>query len=329
VKHHISRWLSVHIPLLLRSLRDAVPTLLELVAALTAIIRRLRRRCGLSERERRRSPDLCVPINEPAYKRPDPLIYDQFYLMSLGFAVTWDNPDIQLYRGGVPVPSSGLDPDTEYDVVARVWNGSTEAPVMGLPVHFSFLSFGVQTVSHPIGSTIVDLGVPGGPNHPAFATVKWRTPATPGHYCIQTLLDWFDDANPANNLGQENTSVGKAHSPASFEFVMHNPTRESLQYRFEVDAYRIPLPPPCGEITDPAARVREARARHNRNRFPLPAGWSVTFSPSAPELAPGADQMIAVEVAVPAGFHGTQAINVHAFNRYGLAGGVTLYVEGA
>jgi hypothetical protein len=326
---HIWRWLRVHFRLLVESLRDAIPLLLKLLPALIAIVRRLCRRCRLPTRERRRSPDPCVPINEPAYKRPDPLIYDQYYLMSLGFAVTWDNPDIQLYRNGAPVASSALDPDTDYEIVARVWNGSTEAPVIGLPVHFSYLSFGVQTVSTPIASTVVDLGVPGGPNHPAFASVKWHTPASPGHYCIQARLDWLDDANPANNLGQENTNVGKTHSPAEFAFDLRNPTGERLQYRFETDAYCVPVLPPCKEVRDPETRRREAMARHNRNSYPLPQGWGVVFSPVTPVLAPGAVQSIAVSVTAPPGFHGTQAINVHAFNRYGLAGGVTLYVEGA
>lgn len=324
----ILRWFR-DLRLLLVSIFQAIPLLFKLLAALCALIKRCWRRCRLRERERRRAPHRCVPIHEPAYKRPDPLIYDQYYLMSLGLAVTWDNPDIQLFRGGVPVSSDALDPDTDYQVQARVWNGSTEAPVMGLPVHFSFLSFGVQTVSHPIASTAIDLGVPGGPNHPAFATVTWHTPATPGHYCIQTVLDWLDDANPSNNLGQENTNVVKTHSPANFEFALHNPTRERMQYRFETDAYSIPAPPPCSEVKDPAVRRREALARNNRSNFPLPAGWSIAFSPDAPLLAPDAEINVDVTVTPPPGFTGTQAINVHAFNRYGLAGGVTLYVQGA
>jgi hypothetical protein len=36
-----------------------------------------------------------------------------------------------------------------------------------------------------------------------------------------------------------------------------------------------------------------------------------------------------VDVTAPDGFVGTQQINIHAFSRYGLAGGVTLQVEGA
>ena len=96
-------------------LRDAIPLLFKLIGQICAIIRRLCQRCKLGERERRRSPDRCVPINDPAFKRPDPLIYSQTYLMSLGIGVTWDNPDIQLFEGGVPVPSSSLKADTEYD----------------------------------------------------------------------------------------------------------------------------------------------------------------------------------------------------------------------
>ena len=327
---HVFRWLRVHISLVLESLRDALPLLFKLIAAIIAIIRRLSRNAGKSDRERRRSHDRCVPINEPAYKRPDPLIYSQSYLMSLGIGVTWDNPDIQLFStGGVPVPSHALLPDTEYEVVARIWNGSTEAPVVSLPVHFSFLSFGVQTVSTPIGSTFVDLGVKGGPGCPTIGKVKWRTPATPGHYCLQVLLEWLDDLNPANNLGQENTNVGKVHSPANFTFTLRNPTHERLQYRFETDAYRIPPRDPCRTQDEAIGRRGEAAARHNRSNYPLPAGWSVEYLPAAPVLPGGAEETIAVKVIAPDGFHGTQAVNVHAFNRYGLAGGVTLYVEGA
>jgi hypothetical protein len=325
---HILRWSRVHARLIWESLGDALPLLFKLIAAICAIIRRLCRRSKLSERERRRSPDRCVPINDPAFKRPDPLIYSQFYLMSLGFGVSWDNPDIQLFRGGVPVPSSDLKADTDYEVIARVWNNSTEAPVARLPVRFSYLSFGAGIVSQAIGLDEVNLGVKGGPNHPAFAKATWHTPPLPGHYCIQVLLEWLDDANPRNNLGNENTNVGKLSSPASFTFTLGNPTKERLEYRFETDAYRIPPRDPCRGAEDPPVSRREAMARHNRSNFPLPNGWSVVFSPAAPALPPGAEETIAATVNAPDGFVGTQAINVHAFNRYGLAGGVTLYVEG-
>jgi hypothetical protein len=171
--------------------------------------------------------------------------------------------------------------------------------------------------------------VKGGPNHPAFANATWRTPAAAGHYCIQVSLEWLDDVNPSNNLGNENTNVGKVSSPAHFTFALGNPTRERLEYRFETDAYQIPPRHPCRDRQNPALTRREALADHDRRKFPLPEGWSVVFSPAAPVLSPGAEESIAATVNAPDGFTGRQAINVHAFNRYGLAGGVTLYVEGA
>lgn len=42
-------------------------------------------------------------VNNPAFHRPDPCIYSQQYLLSLGLPVTWDNPDIVLRRNGVIV----------------------------------------------------------------------------------------------------------------------------------------------------------------------------------------------------------------------------------
>ena len=83
------------------------------------------------------SPRSCVPINEPAFVRPDPLIYDQYYLTSLGLSVTWDNPDIQLYLNGAPVASTQLEAGTTYEVAAQIWNNSTDAPVVNMPVAFS------------------------------------------------------------------------------------------------------------------------------------------------------------------------------------------------
>jgi hypothetical protein len=254
--------------------------LLELIA----LIRRLmRRRTKGSERDRRAARSPCVPIDDPAFVRPDPLIYAQYYLSSLGLAVTWDNPDIELRLNGVPVSSSLLELGTTYEIVARIWNGSTTAPVVAMPVHFSFLEFGVGVVSIPIGSTQVDLGVKGGPKHPAFASIPWTTPTTPGHYCIQVLLDPVDDTNRLNNLGQENTNVGKAHSPAVFTFTLRNDTRRERMYRFEVDSYTPGQPDPCEDRpVDPAA-LRARLDRHRRGTHPVPSGWPLLRS--NPELS--------------------------------------------
>ena len=93
-----------------------------------------------------------IPINHPAWKKPDPMIYDQYYLMSLGLAVSWQNPDIQILRNGVPVASAyDLEPATTYEIVATIWNGSTSGVISGMPVSFSYLSFGVQTKSNYLG----------------------------------------------------------------------------------------------------------------------------------------------------------------------------------
>jgi len=314
--------------------------LIELFRMLIAVIRRYCARARLPVRLRRSAPQRCVKISDPAYKRPDPLIYDQYYLMKQGMSVTWDNPDINLYQGGVLVPSHKLQADTDYEIVARIWNNSTEAPVLGLPVHFSYLSFGVGTQSHLIGDTAVDLGVKGGPNHPAFAHMKWHTPPTAGHYCIQVLLTWTDDANPNNNLGQENTNVGTLHSPAQFDFQLRNDTRERQAYRFEADAYVIPPLDPCQQRPanrePPREPLRAAPGtiavvppKHAFGNQPLPPGWTVSFSPAAPLIDPGQEITVKVVVNAPAGFKGRQPVNVHAFNRYGMAGGVTLYVESA
>jgi hypothetical protein len=312
-----------------------VVALVGIMKAWCRIVAQLCAQRKLPERERKTAASPCVPIREPSFVHPDPMIYSQFYLMQLGFAVTWDNPDIQLLKDGVPVPSGLLARNTAYEIVARIWNNSNDAPIKSLPVRFSVLSFGIGTRSDPLGSAAVDLGVKGGPNHPAFAHMKWRTPDVDGHYCLQVFLDWLDDTNPFNNLGQENTNVGHFHSPAAFDFVLRNATTDEQTYRFEADTYQIPDPSPCGDrvgTTDgehrEGIRMREARMRHDRRNYPVPQGWEIIVEPDHLELVAAAERTIRVSVAAPDGFRGRMPINVHAFYGDGkLAGGVTLYVE--
>jgi hypothetical protein len=297
--------------------------LIELLRTICRIVKRMCRHKGKQPSRHR-----CVPINDPAFVRPDPMIYDQYYLTSLGLAVTWDNPDIQLYLNGVPVSSDTLLAGTTYEVVAQIWNNSTDAPVVGMPVAFSFLEFGVGTISVPIGSTQVDLGVKGGANCPTYATMPWTTPTTPGHYCIQVLLEPADDTNPQNNLGQENTNVGTAHSPAVFTFTLRNDTKKQQTYRFDVDSYVPGTPDPCGPTSsagDRAARL----ARHRRGVQPVPSGWHITVLPDAPTLDPDQSTTITVTADPPVGFTGSQVLNVNAFHASGMAGGVTLTVQSA
>ena len=277
--------------------------------------------------------------------------------------LTWDNPDITLetpspgpINPNAPpnpantVPSGALNADTEYDIVARIWNSSTAAPVVGLPVFFSYLSFGIGVKGNPIGSATTNLGVKGGTNCPAYARTRWRTPREDGHYCVQVLLAWFDDLNPANNLGQENTQVGAAHSPADFTFRLgnHEPARQT--FRFETDNFTIPEPASCANVDRKGEAERRRRAAlaqkqppvagrpetfaplpvrpdQKRENHRLPEGWSVTFEPATPTLAPGDERDIKVAIEPPAAFRGRMPVNVHAFSERGHAGGVTLYVE--
>ena len=284
----------------------------------------------------------CVTLNSPVLKVPDPLIYDQYHLMSRGVAVTWDNPDIKLHRLGVIVSPSNLEANTDYMIVATIRNSSKEAPAVHMKVWFSYLSFGVGTVSHPIGSLPIEvnLGVLGGPHMPKFVPMPWTTPATPGHYCIQVRLEPFDDSNWFNNLGQNNTQVGKAHSSAVFTFALRNNATERRQYDFRADAYVLGEPPPCppADVTiQPTTALAPTPIVippiHKQGAQPLPSGWDVELAPQNPTLNGGEETTITVTIKPPVSFTGKQAVNVNAFARgdgakkASFAGGVTFIVE--
>jgi hypothetical protein len=313
---------------------DLWQTLRRLVRGIARLFWVLRQPKGPLHKINRAS---CVPIHHPAFKKPDPLIYDQYYLMSLGLAVSWQNPDITVLHNGTPVASAfDLMPATQYTIRARIWNGSTDAVVVDMPVDFSYLSFGVGTTSHPIGTTKVDLGVKGSAFAPAYADVDWMTPSTAGHYCIQVAFAWPDDANPGNNLGQHNIQVVQAHSPAAAAFALRNDGRERRRYRFEVDTFELAEPPPCGGRSRPQ-RPETWRAQHrlpaeildrnSRAANPVPDDWSVAFSPAEPTLAPGEEVEVTARIEPPDGFHGRLNLNVHAFAGRELVGGVTIAVE--
>lgn len=340
------------VPRLLRALR-------EICRAIWQIITQLRRR-HWQLTERREECDKRIPPE--IYKRPDPLLYAQYYLMSMGLAVTWDNPDIQVFEVdaskpngvGAPVPPSALVPNHPYKVVVRVWNGSYDAPAVGLPIHLSYLSFGAGTVTHGIATTHVNLGVKGSSEHPAFGFFDWTTPAAAGHYCLQALLEWWDDANPNNNLGQKNLNVGVAHSPAEFTFTLHNAASVRRRFVVEVDTYRLPTLPDCEEQPDPRnnpniagratvaapmTRIAESRVRWAATRqtqsygsFPVPEDWTVVIDPSELVIAAGEDRDIHVSIEPKTeNVQTPKAFNLHAFallddNTRSLVGGVTLYV---
>jgi hypothetical protein len=275
----------------------------------------------------------CASVDHPSFHRPDPVIYSQKYLMSLGFAVTWDNPDIALFKNGVQVSEGDLLPNAEYEIRATIWNNSYDAPIVGLHVDFSFLTFGVTTVSTLIGSTAVDLGVKGGTQHPATATMLWTTPPA-GHYCIVVEFQWVDDANPNNNIGQNNVNVVAASSPATFTFQIRNQEGKERSYRMEADTYTLPEQADCGERAlsagDKVRRWKELQARHDRAAHPVPPGWTVEFTPPAVTLLADERVDVQVDITPPAGFADEKAFNVHAVMDNGVyAGGVTVYVTRA
>ncbi len=286
-----------------------------------------------------------IDLPPEVYKRADPMLYSQQWLMSMGLSVTWDNPDIELYRNGAVVPSGQLDPDTEYEVRVRVWNNSYDAPAPGLPVHLGYLDFGAGAVSIYVGHRIVDLGAKGTSQCPALASFLWTTPGAAGHYCLQVWLDWPDDANPQNNLGQENTNVGVMQSPAMFTFRARNNASVRREFIFEVDDYRLPERDPCD---DAQPRKEQTRFEESRERwaqalrsqgYGLFKGWqghwNVEIDPANPMLDP--DQEIDVKVSIEAldpGFSGTKPFNVNVFAvrpdskaPRDFVGGVTLLVE--
>jgi hypothetical protein len=340
----VTSWLSNIGGILWTVLTGWIRGIVVFVRRLCALVRVACDRRHLPGRADRGADSRCVPIKHPAYHKPDPLIYDQYYLMNLGLAVTWDNPDIELRHNGTTVPSSAIRPDTEYEIVARIWNGSTTAPIVGLDVHFSYLSFGIGTVSHPIGVSTVDLGVKGGIGCPAFASIRWRTPATPGHYCIQVAFEWLDDANPLNNLGQENLAIVTAHSPADLTFPVRNSDRIHRTLAFEVDTYEVPQPLPCDHVQRPSRRdllrrsvqpmnerlypslPEPVRTRHERAAYPLPRGWHVELSPAQLSLDPSQEATVDVSIVPPAGFTGRQKINIRAVDETFIAGGITVEV---
>jgi hypothetical protein len=277
------------------------------------------------------------------HKRADPMIYAQYYLMNMGIAVTWDNPDIVLYKNGSPADSNHLEKNTEYEVRIRVWNNSYDGPAAGLPVHLSFLSFGVGTPQTQIGKDYINLGVKGSSNCPAFAKIKWTTPKEDGHYCLQAYLDWTDDANPNNNFGQENTNVGELHSPAHFTFSVKNNTAMTRRYVYEVDDYTLPQKEKCQDKPNEQrklSRLKESQQRWDKTRATQAYGmfsnlpdWNIHIEPEKPSIA--SQETILVKVSIEPkfeGFKGTKSFNVNAFgidesgNKL-LEGGVTLTVK--
>src|SRR5207237_8758135 len=91
---------------------------------------------------KRKTGDPCVYFPEHVANRPDPCIYDQFMLMQLKLPVTWDNPDVAIFLGGVEQYTYDLKVDTTYDLAITVHNNSKEKQALGTQVEVRWLEFG-------------------------------------------------------------------------------------------------------------------------------------------------------------------------------------------
>lgn len=173
---------------------------------------RLRRICEIITREPK-SPhgDPCVKFPGHIIRKPDPCIYSQFMLMRLQQPVTWDNPDVRILQNGVDQNTYNLTAGTTYTVEITVHNSSRDKPATGTAVDVRWIEFGAGSqIRHQIDTLSTDV-----PIWPGVALVQttWRTPDTPGHYCIEIELNHPNDGNPSNNLGWNNTQVHAANSP--------------------------------------------------------------------------------------------------------------------
>lgn len=358
-------------PLVIRMLRALLRLLWGItIGILLDIIDLLRRFFVALVRRSRRHPKYrkphvkCIDIPGDVYMRPDPQLYCQSWLISLGIAVTWDNPDIWMEKGGVAVPSASLAPGTDYLVKVRVWNGSFRAPAIGLPVRLTYANFSFNGVTNFIGETFVDLPVRGAPGHPVIASIPWRTPGAPGHYCLYATLVWADDQNPLNNVGQENTNVIAAAPGQTTNFLvpLRNTAATRRRFRFAADAYQLPAAPyrfageagksaersswrthrtgdtiesvgPLGgpDTTEAVARQRDEVVKRNAlGAFPIPAEWTLEMPLDGITLAEGETRDVAFSVTPAANARSGDRIpfNIYAFNADGTsAGGVTIIVE--
>jgi hypothetical protein len=284
-------------------------------ALIQLIVRRLRRFCQRREKGQQSLP--CLPIPAGVWLQPDAYLYSQRYLMSLGMAVTWDNPDVQLTdMGGAVVGSHDLLPSTDYRITARIHNRSNNAPAPGMPVVFTMLSFGAGGGSTPIASDVINLPVRAAPGEPALARVVWKTPSTPGHYCIEIQAVWADDANPLDNIGQHNTQVRNVTHGQNV--VLPIPVTNFLQGRgrlqARLDSYVLPDHPLTRREREPSRRERERegqkesdesfRARivqaNSPKGFPPPEAWGATLSSTEIDLRTDETTELEFRTTVPA-----------------------------
>lgn len=234
----------LHVPLeILAGLwRLILLLLLILLYLLRFLFGWLRKKKGEKSHEPR-----CTKVPENIKRKPDPCLYSQFYRMSQGLSVTWNNPDIWITTpDGTVVESSALKGDSDYIVNVQIHDASFD-PALATQVRcfyrpWSFnspLTTPVET--NPDGTErVVILHI--GAWSAEVARFRWHTPAQGGHYCLQAQCYHPDDKNPNNNLGQENTTV---HSATANMLVSENVllvNRANTRREFMIFADRFAMP---------------------------------------------------------------------------------------
>lgn len=188
----------------------------------------------------------CIGVPGSLVRRPDPFLYSQSFLMSMGLPVTWDNPDIALFKAGVEQYSYDLTPSTAYDVQIRVHNSSSKFAAAGTTVKVEWLEFGIggpirHTVPPLLVANVPPLGEPG---EPIDVWTSWTTPGAPGHYCLAVTLAHPNDGNSANNEGWNNTIVRDCRAGEKVQFAVPVWNRFAGHYRdkeVSIEARRVHL----------------------------------------------------------------------------------------
>lgn len=280
---------------------------------------------------RRKTGDRCVYFPERVINRPDPCIYDQFLLMQLGRPVTWDNPDIAIFSNGVEQYTYGLTVDTIYDVVIQVHNSSAEKDAPGTQVAVRWVEFGAGGQSrHHIADLVADV-----PVWPGVREVhtQWRTPATPGHYCVEVELWHPNDGNPANNLGWNNTVVQTAASEVQFPFRVFNRWVDEQPPRLPAHERDDRRPPPWNlvELVFDSYVFTDAIGEEvdpDQMFAPRPPAWPARLEPQAFHFAPEETYRdVLLIVDAPDDAVGAERFNVSAHQGGAPLGGVTVVVE--
>jgi hypothetical protein len=282
---------------------------------------------------KRKTGDRCNYLPARIITRPDPCIYSQFMLMQLHLPVTWANPDVTIFLGGVPQDTFHLIADTLYDVQITVHNSSHDQPADNTQVSVGWIEFGAGgQILHPITKLVTNIPVwPG----VSVLHVPWRTPPTPGHFCIDIRLYHPRDANPANNHGWNNTQVYAAHSPAVTSMRVFNrwvagapiPPKQALAAQ---SGARAGVPWNLVEVTVDSYIFHDAYGReaHPDQMFaPRPPAWPVKIDPATFHFEPHETYRdVAITIDAPSGAGPSENFNISAHQGGAPLGGITVLV---